>query len=437
MVDLEQGLTVLSLFDGMSCGRIALERAGIKVKAYYASEIDKHAIQVSKANWPDIVHIGDVTKVHYYNGLLRCEKQTYNVGFLGGIDLIIAGSPCQGFSFAGKQLNFEDPRSKLFFDFVRLLKAVRKDNPEVYFMLENVMMKKEFQDVISEALGVKPIFINSALVSAQNRKRIYWTNIPYFGAPADKGIYLKDILETEGNGFVINRGERGEQGEKAMCLDANYFKGADNHGQRTMIDYSAGRMVGRKINPETGKRDDYNEDLPIVQRLEINNNPGKTNCLTSVDKDNVLILAGMAADIKGHDVIRRVYSEEGKAPTLTAVCGGNQEPKVAIKQINPSKDAGGKQPYMQDRVYDPNFKSVALTAGYAERLNVGETMLNYRKLTVTECERLQTVPDGYTKRFSASAKQISNTQAYKMLGNGWTVDVIVHIFEPLKYADIL
>ena len=150
-------MNVLSLFDGMSCGRIALERAGIKVDKYYASEIDKYAITITKKNFPNTIHIGDVTKI-------KAED-------LEPIDLLMGGSPCQGFSFAGRQLNFDDPRSALFFEFVRLLKECKPK----YFLLENVRMKKEYQDVITEHLGVEPIMINSALVSAQNRKRLYWT----------------------------------------------------------------------------------------------------------------------------------------------------------------------------------------------------------------------------------------------------------------------
>jgi len=169
-------MNVLSLFDGCSCGRVALERAGIKVDKYWASEVDKYAIQVSKKNWPDIEHIGDV-----------CGVDATGMD----VDLLIGGSPCQGFSFAGKQLNFDDPRSKLFFEYVRILKECKPK----WFLLENVKMKKESQDVISEALGVEPVEVNSALVSAQNRKRLYWTNIP-FDMPEDRGIVLKDVLES-------------------------------------------------------------------------------------------------------------------------------------------------------------------------------------------------------------------------------------------------
>src|SRR5210317_2158501 len=155
-----KSLNVLSLFDGMSCGRIALDRCGIPVNVYYASEIDKYAIEIAKKNYPDTIHLGDVRDVKGDD--------------LANIDLLIGGSPCQGFSFAGGQLGFDDPRSKLYFEFERILNEV---NPQ-YWMLENVKMKKEYQDIITERLGVEPILINSSLVSAQNRKRLYWTNLP-------------------------------------------------------------------------------------------------------------------------------------------------------------------------------------------------------------------------------------------------------------------
>ncbi len=226
-------MNVLSLFDGMSCGRIALERLGIPVDKYYASEIDKYAIQVSEANYPDIIRLGDV-----------CDVKAED---LEPIDLIIAGSPCQGFSFAGKQLAFDDPRSALFFEFVRLLKECKPK----YFLLENVRMKKEFLDVITEQVSscyesqdvapqfvdlvgnvrFEPIFINSALVSAQNRQRFYWTNIPGIEQPEQRGIVLRDILETTpadptlmSDSFVARNGDRNcmidESKEKAHNLSA-------------------------------------------------------------------------------------------------------------------------------------------------------------------------------------------------------------------------
>jgi DNA (cytosine-5)-methyltransferase 3A len=170
-------MNVLSLFDGMSCGQIALNRAGIKYDKYFASEIDKYAIQVTQHNYPETIQIGDILDVKGSD--------------LPKIDIMFGGSPCQGFSFAGKRLNFEDPRSKLFFEFVRLKEEL---NPK-YFLLENVKMKKEHEQVITEHMGVEPIRINSNLVSAQNRERLYWTNIPGIEQPEDKGILVKDIID--------------------------------------------------------------------------------------------------------------------------------------------------------------------------------------------------------------------------------------------------
>jgi len=312
----------------MSCGQIALNNLGIKVDNYYASEVDKYAMQIAKKNFPNITHIGDVTKV------IGSE--------LPKIDLLIGGSPCQGFSFAGKQLNFDDPRSALFFEFVRLLKECKPK----YFMLENVRMKQEFQDVISEHLGVKPIMINSALVSAQNRVRLYWTNIPNVVQPNDKGIVLNDIIEN----IVVdtvkdtarNRKHYKELNQKSLCMLATMYKGAGNTGMTLVPQILCGAWRGRYLID--GKRQDHKGSVvgKTEQRLEIRDD-GKTNTITTVQKDNVATKGG-------------VY---------------------------------------------------------------------YRKLTPLECERLQTVPDGYTDG-------VSNSQRYKMLGNGWTVDVIAHIFKNME-----
>ena len=300
---------VLSIFDGMSCGQIALERAGIKVDNYFASEIDKHAIKVTQHNYPDTIQLGSVTEI----------KGTD----LPQIDLLIGGSPCQGFSFSGKQLNFEDPRSKLFFEFVRLIKECKPK----YWLLENVVMKKEFEQVITEHLGVEPIKINSALVSAQNRERLYWANFP-IEQPSDKGIKLIDILEdTE---MIRPSAIRGRRLNKATIL-------------------------GRRLN-DKGKREDYNKEIPITQCLEVRaTNRDKSNCLTTVAKDNVLTTMPI-----------------GRHP-----------------------DA---------------FKN----------------NLPFRYYTIKEYCRLQTIPENY---FDGVA---SENQIRKMLGNGWTVDVIKHIFKNIK-----
>lgn len=192
-------MNVLSLFDGISCGKVALDRAGIKVDKYYASEIDKYAIQVSEKNHQDIIRLGDVTK-----------WREWGIDF-SSIDLVIGGSPCQGFSLAGKQMAFDDPRSKLFFEFSSIVKFI---DPK-YFLLENVNMRKEILDAISNELGVNPIRINSKLVSAQNRDRFYWANF-HIDTPTDKNICLADVLEY---GYADR--------DKSYCIDANYYKGGN------------------------------------------------------------------------------------------------------------------------------------------------------------------------------------------------------------------
>ena len=374
-------MNVLSLFDGMSCGRIALERLGIKVDNYYASEIDKYAMKVSEANYPDIIQVGDVTEL--------------DTSTLPNIDLIMGGSPCQGFSFAGKQLAFDDPRSALFFEFVRCVKELKPK----YFLLENVRMKKEYLDIISEHMGVEPIMINSALVSAQNRVRYYWTNIPRVEQPEQRGMVLRDILENK---------EIDGLSEKAI---AYMNRGSEKYtGKKTRAEHYI-KHESKKSNT-----------------LTANMHKGVPYGVIAVDKP---VQVGEAIDINGHDILKRVYSEDGKSPTLNACTGGNREPKVMVdkrkpNQINPSKKANGVQPYMQDRVFHVDGKSHALTREFASRTNVGdEQEVYWRKLTPIECERLQTVPDNYTNH-------VSNTQRYKMLGNGWTVEVIAHILQNME-----
>jgi DNA-cytosine methyltransferase len=328
-------MKVLSLFDGMSCGQQALERQGIKVDEYFASEIDKFAIQVTMANYPNTVQLGSVVNV--------------DGRALPKIDLLIGGSPCQSFSFAGKrkgmstkdeqeiltldhylQLKAEgfefEGQSYLFWEYMRLLGELREKNPNVLFLLENVMMGEKWEKVLSKAIGVNPIMINSSLVSAQNRQRLYWTNIGMipgglFGdlqsiieQPKDKGILLKDVLETE--------------------VDDKYYL-----------------------------------------------NTIKTNHFKSLSNSD--------SDIIVHNMMPR-SSTSGKGGTghLT-------------------RDDG---------------KTYCLDTGHTNAIEYND---NIRKLTPTECERLQTVKDGYTA-------YVSDSQRYKMLGNGWTVDVIAHIFSYIK-----
>lgn len=290
---------VLGAFDGISCGRLALERAGIEFDNYYSSEIDKHALQVSDKNYPDNIQLGDILNWRDWD--------------LENIDLVIGGSPCQGFSVVGKQLNFDDPRSRLFFVYLEIVKHYKPK----YFLLENVVMNKEIQDIISNLLGVEPILINSNLVSAQNRRRLYWTNIPNVTQPSDLQISLSDVLESN-------------------------------------TDWSSAHIVSRRLGAD-GKRKDYDKSIASSKCLEVGKNPNKAYCLTTVNKDSV-------------------------------IC---------------------------------RFTEGRHTDAYGANLN------DWRNLTSVECERLQTLPDGYTAGVAESNRR-------RLIGNGWTVDVIAHIFRHME-----
>ena len=408
-------MNVLSLFDGMSCGQIALNRANIPYDNYYASEIDKHAIKVTQHNYPDTIQLGDVTEIKSSD--------------LPQIDLLIGGSPCQGFSFAGKQLNFEDPRSKLFFEFVRLLKECKPK----FFLLENVKMKKEYQDVISEHLGVEPIEINSALVSAQNRKRLYWTNIPGVTIPNDKGILLKDIvhenkdevLNIELQNFNVNPSGNGMNGNVYSIGESKSKTFTTNKGEGQKISIAIAEYI-----------------VPFDKTLQI------------LDKE---VQRGKVGYFRKDSQANRVYYIHDKAITLTGEAGGGAAKMGQYLFGHTKKNSQG------DRVYTENENACTLnsssggTAGKGnllfgcitpdrvekrqngQRFNDGKKFYTLtaqdkhgvliegyiRKLTPIECERLQTVPDNYSAI-------VSNSQRYKMLGNGWTVDVIAHIFKGLK-----
>lgn len=505
-------MNVLSAFDGMSCGQIALNRLGVKVDKYFASEIDKFAIKGTQINFPDTIQLGSIVDVRGAD--------------LPKIDLFLAGSPCQGFSNSGKGLNFEDPRSKLFFDFVRVLGELRQVNPDIKFLLENVRMKKEWEDTISRILGIQPVCINSALVCAQNRERLYWTNIAMsqrglfddkyctIPQPKDRNIFLKDILQptceveekyyisekalaritrktysepkvdpdkggpvntknqsgqvsfdsgttfiTEPRQFgcntlitergkshsvqveesgkvpsltsrsgcehdnrvvvgcISNNGEVTELKDgKSLCIDANYLKGADNHGQITMV-----------------------RELGIVDIFTITDLKG--NQKPDVSKSSTFTAGANSA---GHhsDMDLLVHKQ--------------------VIQINPSKESGGVQPYQQNRIYDINGISPALTAelggdrqymiqiphGFNEGGEVAKdgkcpsittssweqnnllVRERIRRLTPLEVCRLQTIPDDHF--FKDRVQILSDSQIYKQCGNGWTVDAICHI---LSYLD--
>jgi len=626
---------VVSLFDGMSCLQQALNRQKITYGTYYASEVDKHAIKVTQHNYPNTIQLGSVVDV--------------DVSKLPKIDLIAGGSPCQSFSFAGKRkgmatkceteiLTLEDylklkkdgfefeGQSYLFWEYMRILTEIRKVNPNVKFLLENVVMDKKWESVLTQAIGVHPILINSSRVSAQNRKRLYWTNIGLepnglFGdlhsiikQPKDKGILLKHILQKEvdkkyflkndfieklldynqrqkdnNNGFsakfrdtdkikkmsalkvgggmkddliidsfvkIDKNGKAKTNQDKASCFTA----GGNSGGNPSDMDLLCFAVRGRE-NPAalTPKRTEYGkairkeyekgeieEQRKNIQQLEPRTD-GKTNCLTSVQKDNYIMFNPNDRRIITHEILgevsvrkyevdipalqkclkehkkmtikqiseklnvpktmvehwfrtdngfsipdkdiwfklkdlleiktdefdesitefitkpneyektNRVYDEEGLSPTLTS---SNSDEKIlirncndrTIKQLNPSKESGGKQPFQQNRIYDADGIAPALNAQLSTRSNFiiekspclhgfehgtngqfNKSLANggmIRRLTPIECCRLQTVADDYF--FDKDGNQIvSDTQIYKMCGNGWTVDVPAHILSYL------
>ncbi len=290
-------MNVLSLFDGISCGQIALERAGIKVDNYYASEIDEYAIALTQRHYPNTIQIGNILDV--------------KASDLPRIDLVIGGSPCQGFSFAGPQLKFDDPRSRLFFQFVRLWKETGKPQ----FLLENIKMTKESRNIFSECMGVEPIMINSALLSAQKRERYYWSDIPNITQPIDRGIVFEDIIDYD------------NQDLKSLALTHKEILRA-KYKHQAKVWKSGHRMGNMKFPNSTDK---------------------KSQCL----------------------------------------------PKLTIR-------------------------------GARETNHIMDNGV-IRLLSIRECERLQTLPIGYTD-------SVDENKARELIGNAWTVDIIAHI---LKGSQIL
>lgn len=366
-----------------------MQRAGIEVNSYYASEIDKYATQVSEKHYPDIVRLGDVQ-----------AWKRWDIDW-SSIDLLIGGSPCQGFSFAGKQLNFEDERSKLFFEYVDILKHLKTLNPNVKFLLENVKMKKEYQDVISEYLRVQPVIIDSAFVSAQRRKRLYWTNIADIKQPCDKGILLKDI--------VHETADLDTSMSKSWC---KWFK------------ERADRLINKSyvaVNPEKALTMTARQYLNwngnfVFECLEKYRVPfSKT--LQLIEKE---IEKGKVGYFKSDSQGNKVYYINNKSVTLCSDAGGlgGRTGLYLFGCITPDrvkKRHDGQRFNDGQKFYTltANDKHGVLVEGYI------------RKLTPIECERLQTLPDNYTEG-------VSDNQRYKMLGNAWTADVIQHIFKYLK-----
>ena len=300
-------MIVLSLFDGMSAAQQALKELGVPVSLYYASEVDSYAIKITQKNFPNTIQLGDVC----------------NVSIADHIDLIVAGSPCQDLSFAGKGKGLAGERSGLFFEAIRIIKEAKAINPNVKVLIENVKMKQEYMDAmtdaLSEALGerVTPQLLDSGLRSAQRRQRLYWYNWETIEEPEDRGLVLKDILEPN----------------------------LESYG-----------------------------DMEEIFRSKVSDNEFK------LSRDGLCHIGN--AKLSGNQTIKRVYHKSGKAPTLTTMGGGHREPKV----------------YVGD--------------------------MKFRKLTPLECTRLQTFPDGY-------CDGVSNTQAYKMLGNSFTVEMVKCILSPM------
>ena len=311
-------MNALSLFDGISTGRYCLEQAGIQVDNYFSSEINSSAIKISEKNYPDIIRLGDIIQV----SAKRLPK----------IDLVIGGSPCQGFSRAGLCLNFDDPRSKLFFEYVRILNEIREVNPDVKFLLENVEMKKEWTEVINEHLGVKGYSINSKLLSAHNRPRMYWTNIDFKKPIDDAGVKLRDILEdVDTTGFINHDGILFDPRIREDCRNlVSVVNGEVRISQATKLGYAVA---------ENG--DGISLDFPTSKTRRGRVIKEKSSCLTT-----------------------------------------SSEPLVFVNGV-------------------------------------------IRWLTITEKERLQTLPDGYTEGITYGAR-------VEALGNGWTADVITHIFRGLS-----
>lgn len=397
-------MKVLSLFDGISCGRLALERAGIDVEEYHAFEIDKYAVSVSKKNYPDTVHHGNVFDGDY------TEFKDF--------DLLLGGSPCTYWSIArrGRETTSDGEGFRLFEQYVR---ALKESNCKYFLYENNYSIHKDIKAEISKRLGVEPIMINSALLSAQNRKRCYWTNIPNVTQPEDKGILLKDILEsgtawqnksycmtacyhpTLRSSLEKNRNTMiaenipintyNNEGEKSRTLMSGYYK----YGEATLIKNDGFKGGATAVAEPIGaaQRGRYVDGSYTGQLIELRND-GKSNCLTTVRKDTLVCESVRLGEYGKGGQGQRIYSVHGKSVTLSSN-GGGQGAKTGLYKID---------------------------------LPDGDYII--RKLTPVEAERLQTLPDNYTAG-------ISNTQRYKCIGNGWTVDVIAHILKNLNDPEVL
>ena len=520
-------MKILSLFDGMACGALAMQAAGIEIDKYIAYEVDKYAIQTAQHNFPFIEERGDVFKADFTE--------------YAGFDYLIGGSPCTYWSIAQTK-NRETVASGMGWElFSQYVRALHEAKPRFFLYENNKSMSAAIRASITETFGFEPILINSALVSAQNRQRLYWCGIrqadgTYKKAdiqqPADRGILLKDILETG----VTWR-------EKSHTIDVTYYKGGSLNGEKPH--QNSTRLMAAEPVAQRGRYDDielvnykerkdskivitdrnmrcvrndlkhssatesvvmlpnaksnalitahgvkvfekiaepvcvaqrgrYDESGKVTQHYEAQPT-GKTNNLTTVSKDNLIAEpinamkyelesvenkdAGVVAvlDMAGQEQIKRVYGTNGKCATLTTCQGGHREPKVFEKiaePVNITKDGKAgtlRATYYKDGVRNLIANSIDKKTCVAMRVNEATKVVPIyevkdgfitvkgkkypiklvdgfyiiRKLTVRECMRLQTVPEWYEW-------PVSKSQAYKMLGNGWTVEVIAHLLRGLK-----
>lgn len=443
-------IVVLSLFDGMSCCQIALKELGINIDTYYSSEVEKYPIQVTQHNFPNTIQLGDVRDVDVFK--------------LKPIKLLLGGSPCQSFSFAGKRkgmatkcdveiytlekylelknegFDFEG-QSYLFWEYIRILTDIRKYNPDVKFMLENVEMGKKWERVLSEAIGVYGVHINSALVSAQNRKRIYWTNIRtrkegLFGdlysdipQPKDEGILLKDILESDVD-------EKYYLSEKAMSKincdvkEEGFYEISEQ-----------GKKIGKQMNKSHSLLQiDYkgfgNQEMTgyvkIDKKGNVKENQEKASCFTAgghsggnhSDMDLIVHNLLPRSSKSGKGGTGPLSRNDGKTYCVSTNDTNAIETREVI-QLNPSKESGGNQPYQHNnRVYDTNGISPCLDTDSGRKSIYSNNRI--RRLTPLEVQRLQTIPSWYDMSI------LSDTQIYKACGNGWTIKVITHILSFLN-----
>jgi DNA (cytosine-5)-methyltransferase 3A len=467
-------MKVLSLFDGISCARLALQKSGIQVERYYASEIDKYAISITQRNWPETIQVGDITKLKYENGILKTEQaHWFHASGMLEIDLIIGGSPCQDLSISkSNREGLAGKRSSLFFDFVRLIKEIKPK----YFVLENVAsMPKTAKEVMSAQLwNIEPVMINASLVSAQNRKRLFWVGkligdeykavtIPL---PEDRGIALKDILEEDvaekyflsekvlsrlklrnpslipniDSTIKVGQIGGGGQGERVYSIEgksSNLNANGGGLGAKTGL-YFVGGISGRDRKKD-GK--DLSANYPEGNRVY--SDEGKAASLTAASKGNAGGYTGLylvGKEVKG--VASRTfprYKQEG-VERHKQIEVRDDEKANSLTTIQTDSMVGIYDYYNDKIKEDGKAKTLGTNpqclTSIASQLILGQSKI--RKLTPMECERLQGVTDTYSAFGIKDEKEvvISDSQRYKVLGNAFNCDVVAHILSSLDIPKV-